>query len=238
MKQLIPMDKYGVFADMRDTPRADSRFVAEFFEKEHKNVLRDIDAILRPDSGYSAEFGRLNFEPISYPDTYGRKQRCYALTRDGFAALAMGFTGKKAARFKELYIRRFNEMERFISALVSAREQFPKLTWHIKLIHPDAKPYHYSNECDMLNRIVLGVSAKQFREAHGLEKGTSIRPYLRTDQIAMLDLLQTVDIGLLMAVPDFQQRKRQLEWYAMASADRFEGAQGPVPSCAHGGAEE
>jgi hypothetical protein len=54
----------------------------------------------------------------------------------------------------------------------------------------------------------------------------------------MLDLLQTVDIGLLMAVPDFQQRKRQLEWYAMASADRFEGAQGPVPSCAHGGAEE
>jgi hypothetical protein len=67
MKQLIPMDKYGVFADMRDTPRADSRFVAEFFEKEHKNVLRDIDAILRPDSGYSAEFGRLNFEPISYP---------------------------------------------------------------------------------------------------------------------------------------------------------------------------
>jgi len=49
MKQLIPMDKYGVFTDMRDTPL--------------------------PDSGYSAEFSGLNFEPISYTDTYGRKRQ-------------------------------------------------------------------------------------------------------------------------------------------------------------------
>lgn len=73
----------------------------------------------------------------------------------------------------------------------------------------------------MLNRIVLGMSAKQFREAHGLEKGQSIRPYLRDDQIAMLDLLQTADIGLMIAVPDYHQRKRQLEWYAMTNAGHF-----------------
>lgn len=160
MKQLIPMDEHGMFADYNDTALVDSRFVADAFEKGHREVLRSIDQILSDDSGYSAEFNRCNFAPISYTDVRGRKQRCYAMTRDGFTALVMGFTGKKAARFKEFYIKRFNEMERFIGTLVSAREQFLKLTAQIRLLHPDAKPYHYSNECDMLNRIVIGMSAK------------------------------------------------------------------------------
>lgn len=221
MKQMIPMDEYGVFADNQDVARVDSRFVARFFEKNHRDVLRSIHSILEPDSGFSADFTERNFALSSYKDSSGRSLPCYALTRDGFTALAMGFTGKKAAQFKEMYIRRFNEMEKFIGSLVSAREQFPKLTAQIRILRPDAKPYHYSNECDMLNRIVLGMSAKQFREAHGLEKGQSIRPYLRDDQIAMLDLLQTADIGLMIAVPDYHQRKRQLEWYAMTNAGHF-----------------
>lgn len=221
MKQLIPIDEYGMFANYNDTALVDSRFVAEAFEKNHKDVLRNIDHILSEDSGYSTEFNRRNFAPINYTDARGRKQRCYAMTRDGFTALAMGFTGKKAARFKEFYIKRFNEMEQFINTLVSTREQFPKLTAQIQLLYPDAKPYHYSNECDMLNRIVLGMSAKQFRERHGLQKGQSIRPLLRDDQIAMLDLLQTFDMGLLLAVPDYQQRKRYLEQSAIINAGKF-----------------
>ncbi len=100
MKELIPKDEYGVFADAHDTARVDSRFVADFFEKNHKDVLRSIDAILDPDSGYSAEFTGRNFAPSNYKDTTGRKLRCYYMTRDGFTALAMGFTGKKAAQFK------------------------------------------------------------------------------------------------------------------------------------------
>lgn len=149
MKELIPKDEYGIFADAHDIARVDSLYVADFFEKEHKNVLRDIDAILSPNSGFSPEFGQLNFEPTSYIDQWKRKQRCYAITRDGFTALAMGFTGKKAAQFKELYIKRFNEMEKFIKSLVSARQEFPLLTENIKLLHDKPKPYHFSNECDM-----------------------------------------------------------------------------------------
>ena len=42
MKQLIPMDDYGVFADMKNTARANSLMVAEIFEKRHFHVLRDI----------------------------------------------------------------------------------------------------------------------------------------------------------------------------------------------------
>jgi Rha family phage regulatory protein len=35
----------------------------------------------------------------------------YLMTRDGFTFLAMGFTGKRAAQFKEKYIEAFNRME-------------------------------------------------------------------------------------------------------------------------------
>lgn len=66
-----------------------------------------------------------------------------------------------------------------------------------------------------MNRIVLGKTAKQVREEHGLKSGISIRPYLTTRQIEAIDLLQRVDIGLLVSTPDFQERKRFLEWYYM-----------------------
>lgn len=213
MKELIPKDKYGVFADTKDTARVDSLYVAQFFEKEHKNVLRDIARITDPTSGLSEEFARLNFESSSYTNSQNKKQPCYMMTRDGFTMLVMGYTGQKAMRFKELYIRRFNEMEQFIKTLVTARKEFPLLTENIKLLHENPKPYHFSNECDMINRIVTGMSAKQFRQAHGLEKGTSIRPYLTDEQVRMMETLQKVDIGLLVAVPDYEQRKRHLEWY-------------------------
>lgn len=210
MKEIIPKDDYGVFVDNHDVALVDSRYVAQYFEKEHKNVLADIRNL-----DCSEEFRRLNFQPSSYKNEQGKKQPCYYMTRDGFVFLAMGYRGKKAAKFKELYIRRFNEMERFIRTLVLTRKEFPLLTENIKLLHDNPKPYHFSNECDMINRIVTGMSAKQFRQANGIEKGKSIRPYLNDAQIQMMETLQKVDVGLLVSVPDFEQRKRYLEWYKM-----------------------
>lgn len=215
MKELIPKDEYGIFADAHDTARVDSLFVAEFFDKQHKHVLRDIAKITEPTSGLSEEFIKNNFTADSYKDKTGRKLPCYQMTRDGFTMLVMGYTGAKAMRFKELYIKRFNEMEEFIKTLVSARQEFPLLTENIKLLHENPKPYHFSNECDMLNRIVLGMSAKQFRLANGIEKDKSIRPYLSKEQIDMLEILQKVDVGLLVAFPNYEDRKRHLEWYKL-----------------------
>lgn len=213
MKELIPKDEYGIFADMHDTARVDSLFVADFFEKQHKHVLRDIAKITQPTSGLSEEFIKNNFKEDKYKDVTGRKLPCYQMTRDGFTMLVMGYTGTKAMRFKELYIKRFNEMEEFIKTLVSARQEFPLLTENIKLLHENPKPYHFSNECDMLNRIVLGMTAKQFKLANGLGDVKSIRPYLTREQIDMLETLQKVDVGLLVAFPDYEERKRHLEWY-------------------------
>lgn len=213
MKELIPKDDLGVFIDNHDTARVDSLFVAELFEKNHKEVLRDIRKITDPLSGLSEEFRQRNFAPSSYRNQQNKKQPCYYLTRDGFTMLVMGYTGQKAMQFKELYIKRFNEMESMIRSLVMARQEFPLLTDNIKLLHESPKPYHFSNECDMLNRIVIGMTAKQFRIANGIDKGKSIRPYLSEKQIQMLEILQKVDVGLLVAFPEYEQRKRHLEWY-------------------------
>lgn len=221
MQELIPMDDMGIFASKNDVVLVDSRWVAKAFEKEHKNVLKNIDDILAPESGYSEEFGRLNFQPTSYKDSWNRKQRCYAITRDGFCLLVMGFTGKKAARFKEAYINRFNQMEEQLKNLVSARIEFPLLMEQVRLAHEAPKPYHYSNEADMLNRIVLGMTASKFREKHALKKDERIRPHLRPDQIAMLDFLQTMDMGLVLGVPDFQQRKALLQSAAFNAVGKY-----------------
>ena len=66
MKELIPKDDLGVFVDNHDTARVDSLFVAELFEKNHKEVLRDIRKITDPLSGLSEEFRQRNFAPSSY----------------------------------------------------------------------------------------------------------------------------------------------------------------------------
>lgn len=213
MKELIPKNEYGLFADKKYIARVDSLYVADFFEKNHKEVLRDIRNIAAPNSGLSKEFVERNFALSSYKDKQNQKRPCYYLTRDGFTILVMGYTGENTLRFKELYIRRFNEMEELIKSLVKARTEFPLLTENIKLLHEKPKPYHFSNECDMINRIVLGKSAKQFRLENNLEKGTSIRPYLTEVQINLIEKLQKVDIGLLVAFPNYEDRKRHLEWY-------------------------
>ena len=213
MKFLVPEDEFGVFADQGGVARVDSLFVAATFEKQHYNVLRDIGRITASNSGLSPEFIALNFEGNTYRDARGRKLPRYLLTRDGFTMLVMGYTGSKAMHFKELYIHRFNEMEQCIRSLLSARQEFPMLTDMICRLHESPKAYHFSNEADMLNRIVLGMSAKQFRLANGIEKGQSIRPYLTAQQIHALDRLQHLDYGLLYSCPDFQQRKQMLMTY-------------------------
>lgn len=210
MKTMVPKNEFGLFADSKGVPRIDSMTVAEIFGKRHDNVIRDIRGL-----DCSKEFLLLNFEEQTYIDNNAHTQVCYNMTRDGFVFLVMGYRGKKAAAFKETYIRRFNEMEEFIKYLLEARTEFPLLTANIALIKENPKPYYFSNECDMLNRIVLGRTAKQVREEHGLKKGTSIRPYLKNEEIEAIDQLQRVDIGLLISTPDFQKRKQYLEWFYM-----------------------
>ena len=83
--------------------------IADVFGKKHKNVLRDIESLL-------PNLDRLNFEPISYLDRYGRQQRMYLLDNEFTILLIMGFTGEKAFAFKQAYIREFNKMRELLNS--------------------------------------------------------------------------------------------------------------------------
>ena len=94
---------------IREQATCTSRDVAANFGKRHKQVLRDIDSLIKD---------MPKNEPIFYetklPDEYGRNQRAYIMNRDGFTLLAMGFTGKKALVWKLKYIEAFNAMEKVL----------------------------------------------------------------------------------------------------------------------------
>ena len=98
--------------------------VAEIFGKQHKHVLEAIRNIECSDG-----FRGSNFRLIQRISDLGqgrtRKDPCYLITRDGFTFLVMGFTGKTAAKFKEAYIRAFNEMEAKLRRRQEA-EQLPQ----------------------------------------------------------------------------------------------------------------
>lgn len=91
-----------------------SQAIADYFTKRHDDVLTKIRNL-----ECSPEFNARNFAVVEYTDTKGELRPAYKITRDGFAFLAMGFTGKRAARFKESYITAFNQMEQ---TLVTRRD--------------------------------------------------------------------------------------------------------------------
>jgi phage regulator Rha-like protein len=59
----------------------------------------------------SDDFRESNFRTSTYTSLQNKELPCYEISRDGFAFLAMGFVGVKAAEWKEKYIVAFNQME-------------------------------------------------------------------------------------------------------------------------------
>lgn len=89
--------------------------IAEIFGKSHAHVLRDIKALECSDSFRESNFG-LSYIIKQLPNNGSKQLPMYYITRDGFMFLVMGFTGKTAAKWKEAYIKAFNEMEAKIRA--------------------------------------------------------------------------------------------------------------------------
>lgn len=212
--KLIKNPEYGLY-EKDNQIFCDSLQVAVELKKRHDHVLRDIENKIN-DIAKSNEpkFGEINFLKDTYKDDRNRKQTKYLMTRDGFTFLVTSYSGAKATNFKIDYIKRFNQMEQFIQSLQTIKLEFPELTQAIKNAHEEEKPYHYINEINMINKIVLGVTAKEFKARNGIDKlANSIRPYLTQEQIKGIEALQRFDIGLIEMVESYQERKRMLTDY-------------------------
>jgi Rha family phage regulatory protein len=96
----------------RGRPTTTTKAVAAFFTKQHQHVTQRVESL-----DCSEQFLTSNFSLVPYEHN-GNTYKMYEMTKNGFVFLVMGFTGKRAAAFKEAYIAEFDRME---AELASAR---------------------------------------------------------------------------------------------------------------------
>jgi Rha family phage regulatory protein len=94
-----------------DKPVTSSLQVAKIFDKNHRDVLKAVDDLKK---GVAQNFADLFYEGQYTHPQNKQKYRIFYMTKDGFSLLAMGFSGKKAIKFKLEYIDAFNKMEQQI----------------------------------------------------------------------------------------------------------------------------
>lgn len=204
--------EYGIF-DKKGEFYADSRKVSKVFDKRHDNVLQAIDNLVK--NGCSEIFFVLNFQVTFNKNKSGRKDKIYNMTKDGFMILVMGFTGKNAMKFKEMYINKFNEYKKFYESRQKLKMESTHLTDSIKnyreLQGKETKPFHYSNEYNMINKIVLGMNAKQFKQKNNIDENVrTIRDYLNIEQINQIESMQNKNAVMIELGMDYETRKEIL----------------------------
>lgn len=101
--------RQALFLSTDEQPFTTSRAVAEKFGKRHTEVTRMIKTLLK-NMGES-DFSRRNFASAQYLDEQKKPRLEYRLTHDGFAFVAMRFTGKEAMQWQIAFIEAFNQME-------------------------------------------------------------------------------------------------------------------------------
>lgn len=161
-----------VFKSSKGNPVTTSIKVAEIFDKEHKNVLRDIENLAAQNS--AAKY----FAKSTYANR-GKQYPMYFMTRDGFSLLVMGFTGERALKFKIDFIEAFNVMEQklrqvsipgsFAEALELAAHQAREIEAKDKLIAIQAPKASYADRVlESDNQLVdIGQAAKLLKLPFG-----------------------------------------------------------------------
>ncbi|PRD13962.1 Rha family transcriptional regulator [Pantoea coffeiphila] len=93
-----------------------SRAVAQYFHKQHQHITQKISHLDCSDHFLTSNFSLVNFEHR------GNTYDAYEITKNGFIFLVIGFTGKKAAAFKEAYIAAFDRIE---AELHASQQSYP-----------------------------------------------------------------------------------------------------------------
>ena len=190
--------------------------IAELTGKRHDHVLRDIEAMLS-----ELEIGQPKFGG-SYLSEQNKRLPMYTLDSQLTLVLVTGYSVK----MRQAIIDRWQELEAInakalhqeaqrVAARYKARMDCPLMTNALKE-HRERQGkatefYHYSNELDMINRLVLGVSAKQFRLSNEILTTEATRDYMSATQIKGIETLQTLNSSLVEVGITFKERKKLLQ---------------------------
>lgn len=185
--------------------------IAEKFEKEHRNVVRDIENIIVQMGMLKNEHTQEMFKETTYIHEQNKQiYKMYLMNRDGFSLLVMGFNGKNALEWKLKYIEAFNSMEQRLKLIeqqeigrlierMKGKEIRRTLTDAIKENVPETphKKFMYKNFTDLAYKTVFGMNTKQMRYDRGLEKGDSLRDCFNEQELKQVKGAESVIKGFL-----------------------------------------
>lgn len=195
-----------------------SREIAELTGKRHANVIRDIRSML----GSLEQSSNLSsaYKSSTYIASTGQSYPQYELDKDLTLTLLTGYDS--SARYK--VVKRWQELESILKVEVQtqadrqyARLESPELTGALKA-QREAKgkeiaPHIFSNDYNMMNRIVLGFTSANFRKEHGIGKAEGIRDYLSPVQTEAMLKIQRINTSLIEIGMDYKDRKEKLQQY-------------------------
>ena len=134
------------------------------------------------------ECRRLNFEPATYLDPTGRSLPMYRLSHDGFALLAMGFTGKEALAWKIRFLAAFRALE---AELRAVRER--DAAWYRNHAATLRAGWYarYPLWLDLRTAATLGETRAQMARDLGRHPSTISRNLRRLRQVGLLTTPET-----------------------------------------------
>lgn len=154
----------------------------------------------------------------------GRPQKEYTLTINTAKELSMverNHEGRRARRY-------FIDCERRLAIVAPEQQAVAVAHWQAQRevakdyhglmcralqqartkVGKETKAYHYSNELNMLNRLVLGVDAKHWAELHGGSR--AVRQHMNSHQLEQVAYLERSNTTLIDAGMPFHERKERL----------------------------
>ena len=213
IRDLTTMDFMGVNTTDGETITVGTKKMAEYFNKRHDDIVAMVERRLKTIESIGeseTEFFGMNFIESSYKSR-GKNFKEYQLTKNGFLFIVMGLEGEEAERIKIKYINTFDTMAQLILTRGLAKINYKGMSKEVKAhrerMGKDILWFHYTREADMLNKIVLGMTAKQFKGANNMEIHEATREMIPEWKLAFIDKLERFNTDLLEMDMSFVERE-------------------------------
>jgi len=184
--------------------------IAELTGKEHKNVLSDIRNMFDGLGILAANFSAVRI-------VRGKEYEVFNLPKRETLILVSGYSvAMRAAiidRWQELEQKELLENERKTSRQ-QAKLEAPLMTKALQdaraRLGKESPPHVFSNDYDMIYRIVLGLPAKRYKLEQGIDDKSNLRDVLSLEQIKAIGALQRLNQSMHELDFDFETRKAKL----------------------------
>ena len=189
--------------------------IAELTGKRHDNVMADIRKMLNELDINATEFSG------TFKAGKNNTYECFKLPKRETLILIGGYN----VALRAAIIDRWQELENEVAALkaqkaaVAQQRQALKVEYRpmtdaiknaVAARHSEPMPHHFSNEADMINRIILGCPAKKYRLEQGIGENESLRDYLTPLEMKCFLELQRANTVYITDELEYEERKEKL----------------------------